>query len=247
MKWYVFAALCMGALVLVGVLAVDERDVEWGLAADGHWAPLCGYCRGELKRLAVVCPNCDRSLDWVEHRAPCTWCLDSYDADHLHDLVLKLDAKVEPLPGALASFPKAYFLAMDAGSCTYCGGNGAITEAGGRAGNCPVCQGHERCIACAGDRVVVIGAQGAYRRLTERIRARRLAERRAKLTDRPLVASMVLKEDVEVLRGFSELEQYPLTKELLERSRAKLEHAFKALHEETQRQKKLAPATSRDS
>lgn len=247
MKWYVFTAACVAALVAVGVLAVDERDVEWEQAADGHWVPLCGYCRGELKRLAVVCPNCDRSLDWVEHRAPCTWCLDSHDADHLHDLLLKLDAQEEPLPGALAAFPKAYFLAMDEGSCTFCGGNGAVAEAGGRSGNCPVCQGHKRCIACGGDRIVVIGTQGAYRKLTERVRARRLAERRAKLTDRPLVASMVLREDVEALRGYIELEQYPLTRQLLECARTKLERAFKALHEETQRQKKLATGTDSGS
>jgi len=247
MKWYVFTALCIAALVTVGVLAVDERDVEWEQAADGHWAPLCGYCRGELERLAVVCPNCDRSLDWIEHRAPCTWCLDNHDADHLHDLFVKLDAKVEPLPGALATFPKAYFLAMDEGSCIYCGGTGAVTEAAGRTGNCPICLGHKRCIACGGDRVVVIGDQFAYRKLTERTRARRLAERRAKLTDRPLVASMVLREDVESLRGYHELEQYPLTGELLERARAKLEQAFRALHEETRRQKKQAPDKSRGS
>lgn len=247
MKWYVFTAACVAALVAVGILAVDERDVEWEQAADGHWAPLCGYCRGELKRLAVVCPSCDRSLDWIVHRAPCTWCLDNHDADHLHDLLLKLGAEVEPLPGALAAFPKAYFLAMDAGSCTYCGGTGAVTEAAGRTGNCPVCQGRERCIACAGDRVVVIGDQVAYQRLTERVRARRLAERRAKLTDRPLVASMVLREDVEALRGYHELEQYALTRELLERARTKLERAFKALHEETQRQKRPAPSTTSGS
>jgi hypothetical protein len=234
----------VAALVAVGILAVDERDVQWEQAADGHWMPLCGYCRGELERLAVVCPRCDRSLDWVVHRAPCTWCLDSHDADHLHDLLLKLDAEVEPLPGALAGFPKAYFLAMDEGSCTYCGGTGAVTDASGSTGNCPVCQGRERCIACGGDRIVVIGDQTAYRKLTERIRARRLAERRAKLTDRPLVSSMLLREDVEALRGYIELEQYPLTRELLERARAKLERAFKALHEETQRRMKAAPRTT---
>ena len=167
----------------------------------------------------------------------CDWCLDKSDVEHMRDLFLGLGMQEEPLPGALAAFPKAYFLAMEEGSCTYCGGNGAVISEQ----PCPVCRGDKSCIACAGDRLVVIGDEGAYRRMRERLRVRRRAERRAGVTERPLRYSMLLDDDVTAVRGFAEAERLEEVGQLLERAHTKLEEAFRALHDETRREKKEIP------
>jgi hypothetical protein len=236
----------VAALVVVGILAVDERDVEWELQAEGRWTPLCGYCRSELPRLAVVCPDCNRSLDWVKHRAQCTWCLDRTDVEHLRARFDDLDLETEPLPRGLAEFPKAYFLSMDEGTCTSCGGNGSVVEAGAVIA-CPVCFGDKRCIACGGDRDVVIGDEGAYRRLRERERERRAAERRAEVTDLPVRRTLLVQQDIDRLRGHMELAQHRHTRKLLDLARAKLERAFRALHEETVRMRREAADKPRGS
>ena len=78
MKWLLFTSASVVALIALGILAVDERDVIWESRQ-----PLCGYCRAALAPHAVVCRECDRSLDWRSSKEECGWCLDRTDVDHL--------------------------------------------------------------------------------------------------------------------------------------------------------------------
>lgn len=228
MKWFVFTVACVAALVTLGVLAVDERDVAW----EGR-TPLCGYCRAELRPFAVVCPDCDRSLDWLSRSEECRHCLDKRDVELMTDLMEALRVKAEPLPGALSAFPMAYFKGMTEGACTYCGGIGHVLEAGAKL-DCPVCLGTEKCLACAGDRGVVIGDEGAARRLASWREALERAETRSDLTGLPVEYAGMLREAVRDLRGHAEAESLKDAhgRGLLDRAREKVSRAFAALREE---------------
>jgi len=234
MKWVLFTSGCVAALVALGFLAVDERDVVW----EGR-TPLCGYCRAELAEQAVVCRECNRSVDWRPGSEECHWCLERKDADHLTRLYREL-VKSGPLPETLVPY-EAYLEAIDVGSCTYCGGVGNVVE-GGKEVVCPVCRGKERdrCIACGGTRSVVIGDSGAHRRWLERQDAHVRAKERGSVTDLPLNDGVLVDEDVDALRGYVEAEK--LTDEhgrnLLEMARARLQGVFRALHEERAKREK---------
>jgi hypothetical protein len=231
MKWFLFTGACVAALVVLGILAVDERDVVWE-----DRKPVCGYCRADLRAYAVVCPDCNRSLDWVSHREDCGWCLDREDADELRDLFEQVGADTEPLPGGLAEFPIAYFLTVAEGTCLYCGGIGTIVEADAKV-PCVVCRGDKRCVGCAGDRVTVRGDEDAHRRALERLIERRRALERSEMTDRPLIPSRLVDEDVKALRGHVEADQLAdgRGRSLRKLAHDRLARAFKALHEELQR------------
>jgi hypothetical protein len=228
MKWVLFTSGCVVALVTLGFLAVDERDVVW----EGR-KPLCGYCRAELAYHAVVCRECNRSLDWRPHTEECRWCLGRKDVDHLLDLYRDV-SKAGPLPAALVAY-EPYFEAIDVGACTYCGGIGKVMENGEEA-VCPVCRGEERarCVACNGTRSVVIGDDGAHRRALERSDARVRARVRGVVADLPLNDGVLVDEDVAALRGYAEAED--LTddhgRKLLELAREKMKVVFRTLHEE---------------
>jgi len=228
MKWFLFTAACIVALIALGVLAVDQRDVIW----EGR-TPQCGYCRAELERFAVVCPDCRRSQDWYPHKETCRWCLDKADAERMEDILDELGVKEEPLPGALAEFPIGYFKAMDEGACTFCGGLGAVME-DGREVTCPVCFGDKHCIACGGDRVVVLGEEWAHKRALARAEARRRAERRSEITQLPVDYAVLLRRDVEAVRGHEQAEALSDARgrRLLDRARERVRRAFAALREE---------------
>jgi len=231
MKWWIITSICVGALIALGVGAVDERDVVW----EGR-TPLCPYCRAELPMHALVCKECNRSLDWLPVKEECAWCLDRKDADHMNDLFEEIRQSGRPLPETLAPFGAGYFR-MDEGACTYCGGVGRVVEAGADV-ECPVCGGTRHCLACGGDRAVVVGAEEAHRRALARARTREDAERRARITDLPLNQSELLRGDREALQGYAEIEADPRCRALLEKSRTRLQQAFRALHAEYERVKR---------
>jgi hypothetical protein len=226
MKWVLFTSGCVVALVALGFLAVDERDVVW----EGR-KPLCGYCRAELAHHAVVCRECNRSLDWRPHSEECRWCLERTDVDHLLRLYRDI-AKAGPLPDALVAY-EAYFEAIDVGDCTYCGGIGKVMD-GGEEADCPVCRGDRRCVACGGTRSVVIGDDAAHRRALERQDERMRAKVRGVVTDLPLNDGALVDKDVAALRGYVEAEDLTDVhgRKVLELARERMKAAFRVLHEE---------------
>jgi hypothetical protein len=238
MKWLAFTGVCVAVLITLGLLAVDERDIVW----EGRQA-FCPYCRAEMPRLALVCAECRRSVDWTSHQEPCRWCLNRTDVKHMNALFDDLQFESDPLPGALGAFTIAYFRSMDEGACTYCGGLGEVLENGVDV-VCPVCRGEKLCVACGGDGAVTVGDEGAHRRELDRRRARDLAEARAEVTGLPLKRALLTDQDVEALMGHAEAET--LTDEhgrnLLTRARARVKRAFEALDEARERRgAKTAP------
>jgi len=226
MKWLAFTAGCAVALILLGILAVDERDVLW----EGY-RPLCPYCRSDMPQYALVCKECDRTVDWVPQRISCRTCLNAEDVKHLKDGfdALRLQ-EGEPLPIELAGFARAYFLAMEAGNCTYCAGLKKIMDDGVEV-ECPICRGYGKCVACSGDGDVVLGDLGAHRRLLAREQLWEEERRREELTRLTLLRSKLVSEDVVALRGYAEAEE--LTDEsgrdLLQRARTRVKQAFTAI------------------
>ncbi len=232
MKWLLFTSASVVVLIALGLLAVDERDVIW----EGRKA-LCGYCRAELAYHAVVCRECDRSLDWRSNKEECRWCLDRTDVDHLLGLYRELAAD-GPLPASLAAY-EPYFGAIAVGECTGCGGVGKVMD-GGKEVDCPACRGDKRCLACGGSRSVVIGDEGAHRRALEREDARTRAQERAVTADLELNVEMLVDKDAEALRGYVEAEglRDSAGRKLLDLAHERLKAAFRAVHEEHERRLK---------
>jgi hypothetical protein len=232
MKWLLFTSASVAALIGLGLLAVDERDVIW----EGRKA-VCGYCRAELAYYSVVCRECDRSLDWRTHQEECRWCLDRSDVDELLDLYRGLVA-AGPLPAALGGY-EAYLGAIEVGECTYCGGVGRVVEAA-QEKDCPVCRGGKKCIACGGSRSVVIGDESARRSALEREDTRVRAQERAVVAGLPLNLDLVVDEDVAALRGYREAEDLTdaAGRKLLDQARAQILGVFHALHGERERRAK---------
>jgi hypothetical protein len=249
MTWFLFTAACAAALIALGVLAVDERDVVWEATFENlepapqdearqvaRWQPRCGYCRAALRPFAVVCPDCDRSLDWLPHKEECRWCLADQDVDYMNDLFDALKTEDEPLAGPLASFPIAYFKGMQEGACSYCGGLKHVMKDGAEV-DCPVCFGGGKCIACGGDRSVVLGDESAAGRLQEWREAVAQAEDRSRLTGQPVEYALLLRDAVRDLRGYAEAEHLSDARKmgLLHQGRQRVEEAFRALVGEYQR------------
>ena len=226
MKWLAFTAACVVALVSLGVLAVDEPDVEW----EGR-QPLCPYCRAKVEMFAIACRECDRTFDWESIREPCSWCLAPDEVEllqsRLRDLALVEGA---PLPKALADYPRAYLYAIEPGACTFCGGLGTALV-GEQETPCAVCRGSTFCIGCAGRRTMTVGDRGAYTALLERRRRREVARARAKLTGQPVNRAELLDSDVAALSGHRHAEQIrdESGRALLERARERITGAFAAL------------------
>ena len=243
MKWFAFTAACIAVLVALGVLAVDERDVIWE-----ERDAFCPYCRSGVTSYAVACKECERTFDWAPHRENCRWCLASEDVEILKDRFELLASEEDPLPGALAPFPRAYFLNIDQGSCTYCGGLGKIRN-GSEEAACPVCGGRATCIACNGDRVVIVGSERAHWAALERERAWAEAAERSQLTGLPMLQQEIMAADVDALRGWQEVEELKDEdgKSLLARARGRIEQVFKALTEEVARKAAETPAKTEGS
>jgi len=236
MKWLLFTGALVAGLVALGALAVDEPDIVW----EGR-SPICPHCRSTVPMLAQFCSHCDRSFDWVVEEEPCRWCLSSADVDYLKDLFAEVGADSDPLPGKLGSFPVVYFRSIDEGVCGYCAGGGETMEAGAEV-PCPVCRGYQKCIACAGDRVVEVGSETAHARWVERARVREEAVRRSRVTGLPVKRSTLVTREIEALRGFVEIEKVEDEhgRDLLERALARTRAAFRAL--DAERQPAVEPA-----
>lgn len=241
MKWLVFTGLCVAALITLGALAVDERDVVW----EGRTAH-CPYCRVDLPALANACRECDRSLDWSSQSEECRWCLPRADVGYLRDMADEIELD-EPLPEALGGFSLAYFRGMEEGACTFCAGLGVVLEDTAEV-TCSVCRGRKQCVACDGDRVVVVGDSDAFWALKQRQDSRRRAEARADLTGLPLNRTALADADVEALAGFAELEQ--LTDDRgrrpLETARARAKDAFAKLRAEFDKKEKPRDPNTKD-
>lgn len=238
MKWLTFTGVCVAALITLGILAVDERNVLWEART-----PHCPYCREEMAMQAIACKACRRTVDWVGTTETCTACLDAADVDHMRDRFEALGLNGGPLPGPFSAFPRGYFRVMESGACGYCAGLKEFTE-GAVATPCPVCRGSGRCTGCGGDRVVEIGSEIYAQRLRERGAAHREAHRREELTRLPLQLGLVIDRDVEELRGSLEAEEIRDEEEdrLLDRARLRLRAAFETLAEEHARRDVTAPA-----
>ncbi|MHC4224375.1 MAG: DnaJ-like cysteine-rich domain-containing protein [Planctomycetota bacterium] len=243
MKWLAFTAAAIAVLIGLGVLAVDERDVLW----EGRDA-FCPYCRSAVVAYAMACKECGRTFDWASHREDCRWCLAYADVEILKDRFERLELEADPLPGELASFPRAYFLNIDQGSCTYCGGLGEVRN-GSQETTCPVCRGRSTCIACNGDRVVIVGSERAHWAALERERAWAEAEDRSMLTGLPMLEEEMLGADVDALRGWREVESLEDSdgKSLLARARSRVEQAFLALTNEIARKAAETPVKTEGS
>ena len=244
MKWLAFTAIVVTALVALGVLAVNERDVEWEEGRQPH----CPHCRAKVETYSVACAACDRTFDWEPNREPCQWCLSEEDVELLQDGLRALELKDdEPLPSPLADFTKAYLFAIEAGACTFCGGLGNVVSDKEEV-PCPVCRGGANCVACAGRRTVTVGAKPAHLRMLERARRWAEAKTRAELTRMPLRRGQLVDEDVEALTGFVQTET--LVDEngrgLLLRARAHVRKVFAALHEQVNRHRAEKAAAEAD-
>ena len=233
--WIAVTGVFVAGLVTLGVLAVDERNVVW----EGR-AALCPYCRAPLPNLAHACGECRRTVDWSPTSETCTHCLSAEDVQHLRNAFEALATKEEPLPGALAAFPVAYFDAMQPGGCVYCAGLKKVLDGGREKVDCPVCRSDGRCIACGGGRSVVIGDEAGHRRLLERRAVWGRARSSAELTRLAVARARLVDEDVRSLRGFLEAEEQ--LGDLLLRARDRIAAAFAALHEELAKQRETARA-----
>jgi len=227
MKWLFFTAVCVIALISLGVLAVDEPDVEW----EGR-QPFCPYCRAKVEMFSVACRGCDRTFDWESRREPCRWCLAPEEVELLQARLRELGlVEGAPLPAALAKYPKAYLYAIEPGACTYCGGLGTALNGEPKA-PCAVCRGSTVCIGCAERRTMKVGDKGAYAALLERRRRRKTGQARATLTGVPVNMAVQLDEEVEALSGhiYAESIRDDQGRSLLERARERITGAFAALN-----------------
>lgn len=241
MKWLLFTGALVALLIWLGALAVDQPDVVWEART-----PLCPHCRSAVTDLAQFCNKCDRSFDWDSSEEPCRWCLTAEDVNYMKDLFADVGTDSDPLPGKLAGFPVVYFRSIDEGACSHCAGVGMTMENGAEV-ECAVCRGYRKCVACQGDRIVEVGSETAHARLVERNRVRREAERRSEITGLPVKRAMLVGQDIEALRGFVELEvvKDEHGRNVLERARARVRAAFRALEEERKSQAdRIEPGSS---
>ena len=195
MKWLVFTAACVVALVTLGVLAVDERNVYW----EGR-EPHCPYCRVDVAFYAITCRECRKNFDWAPRTEPCRWCLDRDEVNLLRERYKTLD---KPGDSAEADLPPyaAFVLSIEAGDCTFCGG---LRKEGWQ---CPVCFGGKRCIGCKGDRETVVGHPAAERARQARLQERERLQRRESATGIATRLGDLLAGDVRALAGYAEAEE----------------------------------------
>ena len=227
MKWLAFTLAVVAGLVGLGVWSVMPPSVVWEART-----PHCSRCRAEINPYARQCSTCDRAVRWASMEEDCRWCLTEEDVDFLRDSYRALEEGSSQQVKLNLRIPKEYFLRMEAHACTFCAGNGTVKE-GGADVTCRVCRGEKSCIGCDGDGDVVIGDEGAHRRLLDRQEAREQAERRSKLTGLPVPRESLVDADVEALTGHVEAETLRDTRgsPLLKSAIARAALAYKALEE----------------
>jgi hypothetical protein len=166
--WLVLTAAIVAALVGISYLALA------GLRPNAVWSemkPHCPHCRTDIPYYAQRCPTCREELDWVvspEEDSPwCTACATKPEMQRMlaGAKALGETATISRLAAALAlpePAARAWWKALEAGRCGWCGGTGKDLGAAGDA-ECPVCFGGEACIGCDGDLFTRLGNERAAR------------------------------------------------------------------------------------
>jgi hypothetical protein len=172
LRWLVSTGLIVGALVLLGILAMDQKDVVW---AGGK--PHCPHCRSDTPMFSTRCPVCREPYDWVEEPhddSPyCSHCMSPGEQEWLRTKREALEKahgedafvqRVSKATGFDAATAREWLRDLGAGQCGWCGGTGrdlsAPAEPPGRK-VCPVCLGAKKCIGCGGDSRVAVGRASA--------------------------------------------------------------------------------------
>ncbi len=167
MGWLVVTGVAVLTLVALSMFALDRPDVVWAAGKAQ-----CPHCRADVHAYGRRCPTCREEFDWVptsdEASPVCARCLSPAQDEWVRERrrVLGEDKAAARLAAALhvpTATATAYLAVVGRGQCGYCGGAGVdlgATEAKDRP-PCPVCLGDRRCIACGGDRRVLVGLEVA--------------------------------------------------------------------------------------
>lgn len=167
MGWLVVTGVVVLTLVALSMFALDRPNVVWSAGK-----PQCPHCRADVHAYGRRCPTCREEFDWIpaadEASPVCARCL-SPAQDEWHRerrRVLgeeKAVARVAEALGVPAAAAAEYLAVVGRGQCGWCGGTGFDLAAPGATPRtpCPVCLGDRRCIACGGDRRVLVGLEAA--------------------------------------------------------------------------------------
>ena len=239
MKWLVFTAACVVALVALGVLAVDERNVFW----EGR-EPHCPYCRADVAFYAITCKECRKNFDWEPRTEPCRWCLERDEARVLRQRYETL-AKPGDLPASRPPAYAAFVMSIGAGDCTFCGGLGKIVEHGAEGQECPVCFNGKRCIGCKGNRETLVGHPAAQRARQARLAERERLRRRESATGIAPRLDELLAGDVSALAGYAEAEELrdAGNRRLLQLGMDRVRHASDAVSKAARETGRAKPAS----
>lgn len=165
MGWLVVTGLVVLTLVALSMFALDRPDVVWAAGKAQ-----CPHCRSDVHPYGRRCPTCREEFDWVptsdETSPVCARCLSPAQDEWVRERrrVLGEEKAAARLAEALRVAPAAateYLAVVGRGQCGYCGGTGTDLAAAGAKDRppCPVCLGDRRCIACGGDRRVLVGLE----------------------------------------------------------------------------------------
>lgn len=227
MKWLAFTSVVVAALVALGVWSVVPPAVIWEARV-----PHCPSCRSEVHSYAELCTECNRRFGWSTLEEECHWCLSKEDVEYLKDSYRELGLQDDQHGGLLGDFPKAYFLVMEPGACSFCAGLGKVQQ-GDAEVTCPICRGQKKCIACEGDREVIVGDEDAHEAWLARQLEWARAKSRSSLTHLPVRQSRLVDQDVEALTGYVEAEEIVDERgsPLLSRAKTRAALAFQALED----------------
>ncbi len=167
MGWLVVTGLAVLTLVALSMFALDRPDVVW---AAGK--PQCPHCRADVHAYGRRCPTCREEFDWVptsdETSPACARCLSPAQDEWLGERRRALGdekaaARLATALGVPVPAAAAYLAVVGRGQCGWCGGTGLdlVDGEGKSRAPCPVCLGERRCVACAGDRRVLVGLEAA--------------------------------------------------------------------------------------
>lgn len=167
MGWLVVTGVVVLTLVALSMFALDRPDVVWAAGKAQ-----CPNCRSDVHAYGRRCPSCREEFDWVptsdETSPTCARCLSPAQDEWVRERrrVLgedKAAARLAEALGVPAAAAKAYLADIGRGQCGWCGGTGHDLAApeGKERPPCPVCLGDRRCIACGGDRRVLVGLEVA--------------------------------------------------------------------------------------
>lgn len=243
-RWWVLTLVVVGVLLLISALALDRPNVVWD---DG--VPHCPHCRSEVAFYSRLCPTCNEPYDWKvasgEGSPLSHWSLTSLEARYLRERVDALGATLAnqrvahtlqiPLESA-----QVYLESVDRGRCGWCGGTGRDVGLEGEDTVCPVCFGTAQCIACGGDRRILIGdeaahvAYEAYRQAVDDVEAARGVAHEVRLRE----VERLTREFIRLYAGTAEATQvlfwpdWPTYRTAVDASRERLDRVLETLAKE---------------